>query len=113
MSAYQFGTLAFIPRNGDLRKTADQLRTEFDPESAQICSAHITVTQPFSFKPSDTDVLNIQNLLQEFSRFEIQVGPAVASPNKQLIWKTQFDSIAWIIPNQKSIFEIDRQFQLG
>ena len=85
MKDYEFGTLVFVP-NGTLRSTVDRLRLEYDSVSASNSMAHITITQPFSKKPSDAEVLIIQDIINSLKSFEIIVGPFTTSPNRRLNW---------------------------
>jgi GrpB-like predicted nucleotidyltransferase (UPF0157 family)/2'-5' RNA ligase len=85
MKDFRYGTLVFIP-SGELLKTGDQLRSQYDPKSAKFCASHITITQPFTKAPTPDDLLLIEIALQKSASFEIQVGPATTSPNKRLIW---------------------------
>lgn len=85
MQDYKYGTLAFVP-TGDLRSSVDRLRAEYDPHSAQISMAHITLTQPFAKAPINEDISLIQKIISSTKAFEITIGPATTSPNKRLIW---------------------------
>ncbi|MBK9322381.1 MAG: GrpB family protein [Bdellovibrionaceae bacterium] len=63
MKDFRYGTLAFIP-SGDLLKTGDQLRSQYDPNSAKSCPSHITITQPLNpahFFHSSTEFKNRRN----------------------------------------------------
>lgn len=85
MHNFRFGTLAFLP-TGDLRTTADQLRAQYDPVSARICAAHVTITQPLSQAPDASQVSMIENVVSGFARFAARIGPATTSPNQRLVW---------------------------
>lgn len=85
MKDYRFGTLALIP-DGSLRETVDQLRQEYDPESAQTSMAHITLTQPFAKAPAEEELTQIYSLIAEFAKFKTTIGPAITSPKKKLLW---------------------------
>lgn len=85
MKDFRFGTLVFIPTT-DLRSIVDELRREYDPQSAQTSMVHVTLTQPLSKALSKEDVDNIERIIFSTRRFDIQVGPAITSPNKKLLW---------------------------
>ncbi|WP_413583157.1 2'-5' RNA ligase family protein [Bdellovibrio sp. HCB288] len=85
MKDYRFGALAFVP-TGDLRQTVDNLRNEYDPVSAKTSMAHVTLTQPFAKAPSKEDIESIERIAFVTDQFDIEVGPAVTSPNKRLLW---------------------------
>jgi len=85
MQDFRYGTLAFLPE-GDLRKTTDKLRGEYDPVSCETSMAHITLTQPLTKAPTNIEIEQIEKLIASFAKSQIQVGPATTSPNKRLIW---------------------------
>jgi 2'-5' RNA ligase len=85
MQDFRYGTLAFVP-GGELRAVIDELRQRFDPESARTSMAHATLTQPFAEAPSDTQLESVRSLIANAGLVAGQVGPAVTSPNKKLLW---------------------------
>jgi 2'-5' RNA ligase len=85
MSDYKFGTLVFLPA-GDLAEVSDKLRREYDPTSANSCAPHITITQPFSQNPNKEQLNTIISIIDKYSDFIVEIGPATTSPNKKMIW---------------------------
>lgn len=174
MKDYRFGTLVFLP-SGELKKSIDDLRREFDFESFISCGAHITITQPFTSAPDKNEINLIKDLIADVDNFSVEVGPAISSPNDvliwldvnpkdkiltireklhktnlfrtdlpftegfiphmtiselrrepenvmsivkemnltQMLWTPQFDSIAWIIPDENFVFKTHQIFELG
>lgn len=105
MKDFRYGTLVFIP-DSNVKLIVDQLRAEYDSNSAQISMAHITLTQPFKKAPSKEDLQIVTQIINSFSSFEVVVGPVVTSPNKRLIWLD-------VSPKQKVIELRDRLHDSG
>jgi len=72
--AYRHGTLLLLPPE-PLRATLDPLRRRHDPASAQMCTAHITLTQPFVAPLSDADVHAIAEVVRGHAPFDVVLGP--------------------------------------
>lgn len=85
MKSYKYGTLVFIP-TGKVFNNIDLLRKEYDPESAKFSMPHMTLTQPFSKAPTESDIEKIKDIVEKYNSFEIITGPATTSPNERLIW---------------------------
>ncbi len=74
LDTYAHGTLVIWPTD-DLRAEVNLLRQRYDPVSAAICEAHITITEPFVRTPTDADFATITSILVEFEPVTITVGP--------------------------------------
>lgn len=85
MHDFKFGIFTLVPDEA-FKKKVDRLRQLYDPESARICCAHMTVTQPFQVEPSSGDLEKLANLIRSRNTFHVMIGPAVTSPNRQLVW---------------------------
>ena len=82
---YQHGTIVILPPDG-VREIVNHQRDKYDPVSAAICDAHITLTQPLLNPLSDTEWGNIQDILIRFPAFEIQYGPIKSFLPYPCIW---------------------------
>ena len=82
---YQHGTIVILPPDG-VREIVNHQRDKYDPVSAAISEAHITITQPFLNPLSDTAWGNIQDILIRFPAFKIQYGPIKSFLPYPCIW---------------------------
>ncbi|MGH9175786.1 MAG: 2'-5' RNA ligase family protein [Vicinamibacterales bacterium] len=58
----------------DVRSPINALRERFDPDSAAICEAHITLTQPFVDSPSDDDWSTLKQIVAAYQPIDIVYG---------------------------------------
>lgn len=73
-ATYQYGTLLILPPP-DVAAVVDELRERYDPASAAICGAHITLTQPFVVEPRETELASLAATVAGHAPFFIQWGP--------------------------------------
>jgi 2'-5' RNA ligase len=85
MEDYQFGTFVFVPKN-EIFENTKNLRQKYDPASARTSMPHITLTQPFSKRPTEEHIFLIKNIITSYDKFKIETGPVISSPNNKLIW---------------------------
>jgi 2'-5' RNA ligase len=71
--AYLHGTLVIWPPD-DVRAVVNSLREHYDPASARICEAHITLTQPLFSAPDDRAFSVIEQITAVVQPFEIRYG---------------------------------------
>ncbi len=83
--AYRHGTLVIRPP-AELRDMVDALRRRYDPESARISEAHITLTQPLVEALSDADARQIAARCEQEAPFEIRVGPLRSFLPAPVLW---------------------------
>lgn len=88
-----YGTLLIWPSDS-VRNSVNALRTKYDPESQQVCDAHITLTQPFLNQPSDEDWQEIHSVLAQHTSFDIHYGPIEVFGSSPVV---KFD----IVPKEK------------
>jgi 2'-5' RNA ligase len=82
---YQHGTFVIWPPD-DVRDMVNQQREKYDPRSASICEAHITVTQPLLQPMTDAKWRVIQEAISDFVPFFIQYGPLRSFLPYPCIW---------------------------
>lgn len=73
-SIYQYGTLLILPPP-HVAAIVDELRERYDPASAAVAGAHITLTQPFAAEPSEAELALVGETLAGFDPFFIHWGP--------------------------------------
>jgi 2'-5' RNA ligase len=71
---YAFGAFFIFPPE-DLAAKVDALRRIHDPVSAEICQAHISLTEPLRSELDEQQVGEIRNRLTTLKRFTIDYGP--------------------------------------
>ena len=82
---YQYGTLVIWPPD-TVRDVVSRQREEFDPKSASICQAHITLTQPL-LQPLDSSKSNeLSRIASTFHPFEVRYGPLKSFLPYPCIW---------------------------
>lgn len=74
LHAYQHGTLVIWPPD-NVRRVVNSLRRHYDPASASLCAAHITLTWPFLAVPSSGDWQVIDQIASATEQLHIQYGP--------------------------------------
>jgi 2'-5' RNA ligase len=72
--SYVHGTLVIWPPD-DVRAVVNPLREHYDPASAAICEAHVTLTQPFVHEPSEADLAAVADVVSRHQPLEIVYGP--------------------------------------
>jgi 2'-5' RNA ligase len=82
---YQFGTLVIWPAD-HVREIINNQRQEFDPKSAAICEAHITLTQPLIHPLDEHEWKEVQTTASQFLSFEIRYGPLKSFLPYPCIW---------------------------
>jgi 2'-5' RNA ligase len=73
-ATYQYGTLLILPPP-HVAAIVDELRERYDPASAAVCGAHITLTQPFAAEPGEAELMLVGDTLAGFEPFFIHWGP--------------------------------------
>jgi len=71
--AYVHGTLVIWPPD-DVRAVVNLLRERYDPASARICEAHITLTQPFVQAPDASAWGTIEHVFASVQPIDIRFG---------------------------------------
>lgn len=71
--AYVHGTLVIWPPD-DVRAVVNLLRERYDPTSARICEAHITLTQPLVSAPDNDAITVIEQITASITPIEILFG---------------------------------------
>jgi 2'-5' RNA ligase len=82
---YQHGILVILPPD-EVRGFVNQQREEYDPQSAAICDAHITLSQPLLQPLNESELINIKNIIKTFQPFEIHYGPLKSFLPYPCIW---------------------------
>jgi 2'-5' RNA ligase len=82
---YQYGTLVIWPPD-QVRKAVNRQRETYDPDSAAICEAHITLTQPLLDSLTESGLEIIQEVAGGFQAFEIHYGPLRSFLPYPCIW---------------------------
>lgn len=77
--AYRFGAFYIFPSTGVI-EPVDALRRRYDPKSASICQAHISLSAPLQAPLSDEQVQEIRTALSALRPWDIQYGPLRSFP---------------------------------
>ena len=83
--AYRYGALVIVPPP-DVARPADALRKQFDPVSAAVFGAHISLTPPFVREPSSLELRSIARVIGETPRLKLCVGPAARFPASNVVY---------------------------
>jgi 2'-5' RNA ligase len=67
------GFYVFPP--SQVAQVVDELRRRYDPISAAICGAHISVSEPLSAPLSATQLQELREVLESVSPFDLHYGP--------------------------------------
>lgn len=73
-ATYQYGTLLILPPPHEAA-VVDELRERYDPASAAVAGAHITLTQPFVAEPGEDELASLGATIAGFEPFFIHWGP--------------------------------------
>src|SRR5687767_14882296 len=76
---YRFGAFYIFPPTGVI-EPVDGLRQTYDPKSASICQAHISLSEPLQAPLSVEQVQEIRTALSAIQPFDIQYGPVRRFP---------------------------------
>jgi 2'-5' RNA ligase len=71
---YQYGAFYLFPP-ADIATAVDQLRARYDPRSAAICGAHVSLSEPLTRPLSDEQLAEVRDALATFTPFAITFGP--------------------------------------
>lgn len=71
---YRYGAFYLFPP-ADVAVVVDELRARYDPQSAAICGAHVTLSAPLSQPPSDTQWKELRMVLADVPPFDVHFGP--------------------------------------
>jgi len=82
---YLPGALVVMPPK-ETQTRIGRLRRRYDPTSAQLIPAHVTVTQPFRNQPERRELGLIQKILRRFRPFRVQYGPLKTFLPYPCIW---------------------------
>lgn len=78
---YRYGVILILPPKG-LSEPINKLRAKYDPQSAAICPAHISVSDPLKGELTNEVREDIKGLLRDVKPFELSFGKPQASPNR-------------------------------
>lgn len=79
MHEYKYGVFLIYPPVGHI-EAVDALRQKYDPKSAVICQAHITLSESLQNPLTEDQLKELQEALATIEPFEIQYGPLRAFP---------------------------------
>jgi hypothetical protein len=71
---YRFGAFYIFPPTGIIEEM-DRLRELYDPTSASICQAHISLSEPLQSPPTAADLKEIRQRLSRIKPFDLHYGP--------------------------------------
>jgi 2'-5' RNA ligase len=83
--AYRYGALEVMPPD-DIAADVDSIRSRFDPDSAAISSAHITLTPPLAREPSPADLDLLAATASTFDRCELTLLSPTAFPDSSVVY---------------------------
>jgi len=78
---YRYGVILILPPD-DLARPINELRAKYDPQSAAICPAHISVSDPLQAEMTDRFRKEIVNILQNIEPFELHYDKPQASTKR-------------------------------
>ncbi len=96
---YRFGVLLILPPS-DIARKLDRLRQRYDPASAEISPAHISVSRPLNAKLNDARCDEIRDVLAEVDPFELVFEKPHASPD--------YAGVSYPVHPQAAIDELKR-----
>lgn len=76
---YRFGAFYIFPPTGII-EPVDTLRRTYDPKSAAICQAHISLSEPLQAPLPEEQIEEIRCVLSALQPFGIQYGPLRSFP---------------------------------
>jgi len=76
---YKYGAFYIFPPE-KIMKSVDQYREKFDPKSASICRAHISLSEPLNHPITLEEVESLTQDLKSIPKFEIIYGPIGTHP---------------------------------
>lgn len=71
---YRFGSFYIFPPTGIIEEM-DRLREMYDPKSASICPAHISLSEPLPSLPTAAELEEIRHELSHIPPFHLHYGP--------------------------------------
>jgi 2'-5' RNA ligase len=77
--AYRFGAFYIFPPDGVIGPI-DALRRRYDPESASICQAHISLSEPLGSPLTGEHLQELRQALTAVQPFEVRYGPLHGFP---------------------------------
>jgi 2'-5' RNA ligase len=78
-SEYRFGAFYLFPPTVVMRQV-NALRAQYDPTSAAICDAHVSLTVPVPRALHDDDLHELASRIAGFPAFDVHFGPAHVYP---------------------------------
>lgn len=82
---YRYGTIVIRPPSS-VREVVDTQREMYDPLSQQYSEAHISVTQPLIRELDESEWEHLQDVLAQFTPFQINYGPLNSFLPYPCIW---------------------------
>lgn len=76
---YQYGAFYIFPPDGMI-EPIDRLRETYDPKSATICQAHISLSEPLTEPLTQTQIEELQKKLSTIKPFKMKYGPLKTYP---------------------------------
>lgn len=76
---YQYGAFYIFPPKGVI-EPLDVLREKYDPQSAQYCNAHISLSEPLKNPLTEKQIAELKEKLSSVEPFEIKYGPLRSFP---------------------------------
>jgi 2'-5' RNA ligase len=79
--AYRFGAFFIFPPDGTIGPI-DELRRRYDPESASICQAHISLSEPLGSPLTGEHLQELRQTLTAIQPFDVHYGPLHGFPSR-------------------------------
>ncbi len=76
---YHFGAFYIFPPDSVIQPI-EALRRRYDPKSASICQAHLSLSEPLTNPLTETQLRELQDKLASIQPFEIRYGPLRSFP---------------------------------
>ena len=76
---YRFGAFSIFPPTGVI-EPVDALRRLYDPKTASICQAHISLSEPLQAPLTNEQLREIRTALAAVQPYDIQYGPLRSFP---------------------------------
>ncbi len=74
MNEYKFGVLSIFPPS-DVMEIVNKLRQKYDPKSASIAPAHISLSEPLTSPITNGQLEELRKALESIEPFEMHYGP--------------------------------------
>jgi 2'-5' RNA ligase len=110
------GAIVILPP-AEVRRRVDRLRRRYDPVSASLVPAHVTITQPFRSEPGAAELARLETIVSRFPAFTLRFGSLGSFLPYPCIW-FKVEPFATIVALRRALhatglFNTDLRFTRG